>query len=193
MNSITIHCISISMAYRNWKTDMRAPEVIKDLGPLLLGIILIVGVSVLSGCREETGCTNRTADNYNPDAVRDDGSCINARDKFLGIYDFLHICWADTMLPRPRFMTIAEDDLREEMDDVKLLNFGEDSLTVRALISKHFLTIPRQDLSVGGIPMTFKGEGHIDDDGYLTILYSTWLNGQTVKEDCVIFAQRFDN
>jgi hypothetical protein len=43
--------------------------------------------------------------------------------------------------------------------------------------------------------MTFRGEGHIDDDGYLTILYSTWLssNGQLVVEDAVIFGNRFDN
>jgi hypothetical protein len=99
------------------------------------------------------------------------------------------------MLPLPRYMTIAEDELREEEDDIKILNFGEDSITVRALISQHALTLPMQNLSVRGVPMTFKGEGHIDDDGYLTILYSVWLlnTGQLIKEDCVIFAQRLDN
>ncbi|MFT6211069.1 MAG: hypothetical protein ACJATE_001700, partial [Bacteroidia bacterium] len=126
----------------------------------------------MSGCKEEVGCTTRTSDNYNPDAVRDDGSCINSRDKFLGIYSILHIHWPDSfpdqLNQQTRFMTIAQDDLREQEDDVKILNFGTDSLTVRALISRQRLTIPRQDLSVRGIPMTFQGEGHIDDDGYLT-------------------------
>ncbi|MGK0385001.1 MAG: hypothetical protein ACJAVL_001752 [Bacteroidia bacterium] len=152
----------------------------------------------MSGCKEEVGCTTRTSDNYNPDAVRDDGSCINSRDKFLGIYSILHIHWPDSfpdqLNQQTRFMTIAQDDLREQEDDVKILNFGTDSLTVRALISRQRLTIPRQDLSVRGIPMTFQGEGHIDDDGYLTILYSTRLtsNEQLVIEDAVIFGNRFD-
>ncbi len=91
-------------------------------------------------------------------------------------------------------MTIAEDDLREAGDDIKFLNFGQDSLTVRALVDRHYITIPTQHLSVRGVPMTFKGEGHIDENGYLTVLYSTWLmNGQPVLEDCVAFCQRFDN
>ena len=155
---------------------------------------LLASAVTLTGCREETGCTNRTSDNYNPDAVRDDGSCISARDKFLGVYRILHICWPDTLLPEPRYMTVAEDQLREAEDDIKFLNFGADSITVRALVDKHFIKIPTQNLSVRGIPMTFKGEGHIDNNGYLTVLYSTWLmNGQPVLEDCVIFAQRLDN
>lgn len=151
---------------------------------------LLISTVYLTGCEEEVGCTNRRADNYNADAVRDDGTCINARDKFLGVYNVLHICWPDTMLPQPRYMTVAEDNLRaDEKDDVKLFNFGVDSIIVRGLISRNVLTIPRQDLNVRGLPFTFRGEGHIDDAGYLTIIYSTWLpNGTEVLKDCVIFA-----
>ncbi len=173
---------------------MKSISYSKYFANLVFSLVIIGSAILINGCNEETGCTNRTSDNYNADAIRDDGSCINARDKFLGIYDVLHIHWPDSMLPQPRLMTIAEDELRETEDDVKILNFGEDSLTVRALINKHVLTIPQQSLSVRGIPMTFVGEGHIDDDGYLTILYSTWLlNGQEVNVDAVIFGNRFDN
>lgn len=149
-----------------------------------------LGATAFTGCSEEVGCTDRRADNYNPDATRDDGTCINARDKFLGVYRIINICWPDTLKLLPRLMTIAEDNLRpEEKDDIKLLNFGFDSTTVRALISKNDIAIPRQDLSVRGIPMTFRGEGHIDDEGYVTILYSVWLsNGDLVRENCVVFA-----
>ncbi len=174
---------------------MKALKNFRRIALPLAMVCFLTGLLTLSGCREETGCTNRTSDNYNPDAVRDDGSCINARDKFLGVYSVLHIHWPDTLLPLPRYMTIAEDDLREAEDDVKLLNFGPDSIVVRALINKNFLTIPPQNLSVRGVAKTFKGEGHIDDDGYLTILYSVWLfnNGQLVAENCVAFCQRLDN
>lgn len=171
-----------------------------------LSILLIAGlVSIvsLSSCREESGCTNRTSDNYNPDAVRDDGSCISSRDKFLGIYSILHIQWNGAVRdsfpnaedPTLRYMTIAEDELREAKDDIKILNFGKDSLTVRALVDKNFITIPQQSLNARGLPMKFVGEGHIDNDGYLTILYTTSFlqTGQIDCEDCVIFAQRQDN
>jgi len=172
---------------------------LKHISLVLALLVGVVTVSALSGCKEEVGCTTRTSDNYNPDAVRDDGSCINSRDKFLGIYSILHINWPDSFPnqanQQTRFMTIAEDNLREAEDDIKIYNFGADSITVRALVFRNRITIPRQDLSVRGIPMTFRGEGHIDDNGYLTILYSTWLatNGQLVVEDAVIFGNRFDN
>lgn len=168
-------------------------------------IVLALGIGLsISGCREEVGCTNRTSDNYNPDAVRDDGSCVSARDKFLGIYSILHIQWNGGVRdsfpnfqdPTLRYMTIAEDDLREPKDDIKILNFGKDSLTVRALVNKNFVRIPPQSLNTRTVPMTFEGEGHIDDDGYLTILYTTTLlnsPGQMDCEDCVIFMQRQDN
>lgn len=171
---------------------------LKRISPMLMLLAALATASCLSSCKEEVGCTTRTSDNYNPDAVRDDGSCINARDKFLGIYSILHINWPDSfpnhLNPQVRYMTIAQDDLREQEDDIKILNFGSDSLTVRALVSRHTIRIPRQDLSVRGIPMTFRGEGHIDDNGYLTILYSTWLtsNGQPVITDAVIFGNRLN-
>ncbi len=159
-------------------------------------VVVACGMTiVLSGCREETGCTNRKADNYNPDAVRDDGSCINARDKFLGVYRILHINWPDSfpnyLDGTPRYMVIAEDNLREVKDDIKFLNFGQDSITVRALVDKNFITIPRQNLSSGNLKLIYWGEGHIDDDYHLTILYNTTLeDGTSVCKDCVIFADQ---
>lgn len=46
---------------------------------LLLVTAITVGLgSVLSSCSKEEGCTDITAENYNPDAEKDDGSCTYA-------------------------------------------------------------------------------------------------------------------
>lgn len=171
---------------------MTTTRTMKNLLPFLFVGFALMGIT-LSGCEEEIGCTDRNSDNYNPDAVRDNGSCINARDKFLGVYRTQHICQLDTA-PDPdsaafQLVTITEDLLREQEDDVEILLFGPDSLKVKALVSRNILTIPTQPLNVRGIPMLFYGEGHIDDGGYLTILYTAL----PAYEDCVMFMYRVDN
>ena len=164
----------------------------------LLVPVLVLAMIGLSACKEEIGCTDRNSDNYNPDAVRDDGSCINSRDKFLGVYRTLHLCDLDTFngeFPVPnnfdtvQLVTIVEDELREQEDDVEIRMFGPDSVTVKALISRHQLRIPSQTLDVRDIDMSFIGEGHIDDAGYLTILYTAL----PAYEDCVMFMYRIDD
>lgn len=164
----------------------------------LLIPVLVLAMIGLTACEEEIGCTDRNSDNYNPDAVRDDGSCINARDKFLGVYRTLHLCELDTFngeFPVPnnfdtvQLVTIVEDELREQKDDVEIRMFGPDSVTVKALISRHQMRIPTQTLDVRDIDMSFIGEGHIDDEGYLTILYTAL----PAYEDCVMFMYRIDD
>lgn len=47
-------------------------------------LVFFLSALLVTGCKKESGCTKFGTDNYNPDAVIDDGSCIEARDKFLG-------------------------------------------------------------------------------------------------------------
>jgi len=167
-----------------------------DLGRLWI-IILVALSPLFTACDEELGCTDRTADNYNADAVRDDGSCINARDKFLSVYRTLNICWPDSLpnvdTTQVRFFTISEDDLREQNDDVIIYNFGRDSVAIKALVNRDKLTIPLQDILVGGLPMSFTGVAYIDSTGRLTMHYNVKLGGTIpYYPDCVIFADRID-
>ncbi len=55
---------------------------VKYLG---VAALFIGGLATFSGCAKK-GCTDDTADNYDADATEDDGTCIPARDKFLGTY-----------------------------------------------------------------------------------------------------------
>ena len=55
-----------------------------------LGLFAVLAfvVFAMSSCGEDeiTGCTDETAENYNPDAVTSDGSCTYANTKFLADY-----------------------------------------------------------------------------------------------------------
>lgn len=55
---------------------------------------LIVMVIWFSSCTPGRGCTEMTADNYDPEAKQDDGTCIPARDKMIGNYTYTRI-WTD--------------------------------------------------------------------------------------------------
>jgi hypothetical protein len=52
---------------------------------------LFFSIAVLSGCLPKAGCTDLTAENYDPEAERNDGSCIEARPKLIGDYRYTRI------------------------------------------------------------------------------------------------------
>ena len=51
---------------------------------LILSLFLFSLSFGFSSCK--TGCTNPKSDNYNPDATKDDGTCVAWRDKFIASY-----------------------------------------------------------------------------------------------------------
>jgi hypothetical protein len=55
----------------------------------ILGLLL--SISVLAGCLPKAGCTDHTAENHDPEAERNDGSCIEARPKLIGDYRYTRI------------------------------------------------------------------------------------------------------
>lgn len=52
---------------------------------ILCFIYVLVSVS-FSSCERKEGCTDPLADNYDPSAELENGTCINAREKFVGVY-----------------------------------------------------------------------------------------------------------
>ena len=60
---------------------------------LVLLACLAIGFTINS-CKDDPikGCTNIDAENYNSEAEEDDGSCVYARDKFIGEYMGTLLC-----------------------------------------------------------------------------------------------------
>ena len=52
-------------------------------------ILVSFGIMMTSGCGDDPvqGCTDPNAENYDASAEEDDGSCVLARDKFVGNYN----------------------------------------------------------------------------------------------------------
>lgn len=64
-------------------TQFNFSKLISTLKYTGVAALFIGGLATFSGCAQK-GCTDETADNYDADATEDDGTCIAARDKFLG-------------------------------------------------------------------------------------------------------------
>ncbi len=57
---------------------------------------LLSTVFILNSCTPNRGCTELTADNYDLNAEEDDGTCIAARDKFIGNFVYSKF-WTDVI------------------------------------------------------------------------------------------------
>jgi len=58
--------------------------------------LLIAVVVFASSCNNSTGCIEATADNFNAEAKKDDGTCIPSRDKLIGNYTYTRM-WKDVL------------------------------------------------------------------------------------------------
>jgi len=70
----------------------------KYLSKFLLGAIL--GLALLTSCNKKEGCTEKGAENYDPSAERENGTCILQRTKFLGLYQ-VNESWTRNGVPQP--------------------------------------------------------------------------------------------
>jgi hypothetical protein len=51
---------------------------------------------LLNSCLPEPGCMDMTAENYNPEAEENDGSCIDSRAKLIGDFTYTRL-WTDVV------------------------------------------------------------------------------------------------
>ena len=92
--------------------------------------LFIAGLATFSGCATK-GCTDETADNYDADATEDDGTCVPARDKFLGSYSCQEVCGTSDYTYTMTIATSSTGDLK-----VIINNFGDFTPEVNAVANK---------------------------------------------------------
>lgn len=115
-----------------------------------------------------SGCTDQGAENYNANATIDDGSCIYARDKFIGAYNVNENCTSGNFTYS---LTITPSTTTT--DAMVISNFGGYGVNVRATVSG--ANISFNDTQDG---VTFSGTGNISGNT-LTIIYTASAAGQT--------------
>jgi hypothetical protein len=140
-------------------------------------LIFTLSLFLLSSCDKKEGCTDPLAENFDPSAELENGSCINQREKFLGIYEGNVLC----IQPPNGAFTSHVIPSNQNLDDVFIGNFGgRFTQPIRATVFKSTLTIPRQDPDAIGFYVT--GTGNLVGNE-LTIQFETSYAG--VTNNCV--------
>jgi hypothetical protein len=116
----------------------------------LFKVPLIIGICALGlfiSCEKKLGCTDSRAENYDPDARKDDESCIMPREKFLGNYVATSVCSSTPTLQYESEVIAANDNLT----DIFIENLGGIiNAPVRGIVSGNTLTIPEQNAEAIG-------------------------------------------
>lgn len=128
------------------------------------------------GCKKNVGCTQFGTDNYDPDAVVDDGSCILARDKFVGQFNVVSDCtesdYTRTIGTTPDEFVVAINNIADSLGSVDARIYGKN------------ITIDRQAI---GNNITVEGAGIFTEDSTISITYRIrdQQNGTLQIIDCV--------
>ncbi len=143
--------------------------------------LFIAGLATFSGCATK-GCTDETADNYDADATEDDGTCVPARDKFLGSYSCQEVCGTSDYTYTMTIATSSTGDLK-----VIINNFGDFTPEVNAVatISGDNITVDNAVYSNN----TFSGAGTLSGN-VLTITYTYVDNATGASTTCTITATK---
>ena len=137
--------------------------------------LLFLITVVFASCKNE-GCTQFGTENYDPDAIIDDGSCILTRDKFLGNFQVSSDCLAEdyfrTVSATQNEYIVVITNLADTLGDVEARVFGEN------------ITI---DIQTIGNLITIEGAGVYVADDQISLSYRVRdsRSGTEVVHDCL--------
>jgi len=86
-------------------------------------LFLLISSVVSNSCNKKEGCTNPKAENFDPSAEREDGSCIGQRAKFLGLYEVTEQC-GNTQITPSYLVEVKASNIN--LDDILIFNLSKD-------------------------------------------------------------------
>lgn len=133
-------------------------------------------MALLYGCKENSGCTQFGSENFDPDAIVDDGSCIHIRDKFIGTFNVISDCFSEQ---QELIISEASDDYM-----VTITNLADTLPTVQANVYGNNITIDRQPVAIG---VTVEGAGVYTEEAAISLSYRTRdsRSGSEIITDCI--------
>lgn len=140
---------------------------------VFISAFAVSGLLVLSSCDKKGGCTDVRAENFDPTAEVEDGSCVSQREKFLGIYQGNVLC---IQPPNGTFQSEVRP-ANDNLTDVFIDNLGgRFQNPTRATVDRNTITIARQDPDAIGNYVT--GSGNIVGN-VITISFDTQCGSTT--------------
>ena len=162
-------------------TQFNFSKMISTVKYVGVAAMFVAGLATFSGCATK-GCTDATADNYSADATEDDGTCVPARDKFLGAYACQEVCGPDNYTYNMTIVTSSTGDLK-----VIIQNLGDFSTQVdaAATVSGDNITIDAASYN----NVSFTGSGSINGN-VLTLTYTATDNASGQSVTCTVTATK---
>lgn len=136
-------------------------------------LLLAATSAAFYSCNQNYGCTETTADNYNAEAKKDDGTCVPARDKLIGNYRYTKT-WEDVIFGG-NSVELGTMLATEGKDGFNYFNFFLDGwFLIDGSISQNTLTIDR-----------FTVEDTVPNSGGIIWIRSYSATGEWLEDDTV--------
>jgi hypothetical protein len=115
----------------------------KKIQKIFASALIISSISFSTSCTKTEGCTDPTAENYDPEAELENNTCVTQRQKFLGLFLADGLC-SNGSQSQGYFVEVRKSN--QNLDDILLFNVGNNFTNpVIALVSRNQIIIDRQD------------------------------------------------